>query len=141
MYFWYLCGFWLYVFLTCLCFWIYASIFVGDLRVHLHITVILVLRKTFWYDKCEKLARIIFKFSSFLWFLLRLVIKTLWNYVNIKEKHQIKQNIMSEKLPKTKLRNTQITVNTTLVILLRFTFFIIKTKLMTSPAITSAQKI
>ena len=52
MHFWYLCGFWLYVFLTCFCFWIYFVSFVCCFRVHLHITVILVLSKTSWYDKC-----------------------------------------------------------------------------------------
>ena len=51
--FWCLCGFWLYVFLSCFCFWIYFVIFVCCVHVHLHITVILVLNKTSWYDKCD----------------------------------------------------------------------------------------
>ena len=34
MFFWYLCGFWLYVLLTCFCFWIYFVIFVCCFCVH-----------------------------------------------------------------------------------------------------------
>ena len=64
MYFRYLCDFWLNVCLTCFFFWIHFVIFVCCFHVQLHISVILVLNKTSWYDECDDYWH---NFLSFAW--------------------------------------------------------------------------
>ena len=116
--FWYLCGFWLYVSLTCFVFeFILWFLFVASVFIsislwfwcwtkHLDMINVMINDTTFyhfhefffmkfwWFCFCEKILSLLFPSFKFVWFLLRIVIKTLCNYMNSKEKHQITKNFM-----------------------------------------------